>query len=140
MKQNLISMHGPLTFLLCLLCIDCLAQVRLQWARTYNDSANGEDNAAAIGLDRQGNVYVAGFGPGQFTPTDYTIVKYDSTGNHLWTRRHISPVSYTNYARSIAIDQQGNYYVTGTSSDSGFPGDYLTVKYDSMGHLLWERK
>ena len=40
-----------------------------------------------------------------------------------------------NTARAIAVDIDGNVYVTG---GSGAPtGDYATIKYDSDGHELW---
>ncbi len=39
------------------------------------------------------------------------------------------------YAQGIAIDTSGNVYVTGISFDS--TTNYLTVKYDSLGNILW---
>ncbi len=38
-------------------------------------------------------------------------------------------------SRAIAVDIAGNAYVTGASG-----GDYLTLKYDSDGNLLWEQR
>ena len=38
---------------------------------------------------------------------------------------------------AIVVDNAGNVYVTGESSDTDNRYDYATVKYDSNGHELW---
>ncbi len=40
------------------------------------------------------------------------------------------------YAYGIAIDNQGNIFVT-EGSYTGTHSSYLTVKYDSPGNILW---
>jgi len=48
----------------------------------------------------------------------------------LWAKTY----SNSNGAEAVAIDGSGNVYVTGVT---GFYTDYLTVKYDSSGNVLW---
>jgi len=57
------------------------------------------------------------------------------------TRYHCRGNSYSE-ANALAIDQQGNIYVTGRGDCDGNPRygdgyDYLTIKYNSKGKKLW---
>ncbi|UCG68659.1 MAG: SBBP repeat-containing protein, partial [Thermoplasmata archaeon] len=55
-----------------------------------------------------------------------------------WVAIYDGPRTGHDYARAIAVDSEGNIYVTGRSSaiyGTGF--DYVTIKYDSDGNQLW---
>ncbi len=46
-----------------------------------------------------------------------------------------------NIPKSSITDSEGNTYITGTSSNIDTPqGNMLTVKYDSNGNLIWEKR
>ena len=117
--------------------------VATDWARRYK-GPGGIDEAVAIGADAQGNVYVTGTSLSEIAfPYDFLTIKYSPDGRRLWTRRHHSPENYSNEATAMAVDRQGNVYVTGMSVRSETPyhlsSNYLTVKYNTDGQLLWER-
>jgi uncharacterized delta-60 repeat protein len=112
------------------------------WADTYAGSATGTDYGYALAVDQDGNAYVGGFGNGDNPATfDIFILKYDSTGNRVWTQRWTSPVaSYSAYAYSIAVDKQGNVFTTGFMSDGFTDGEFITLKYDSAGNFQWSAR
>jgi hypothetical protein len=113
----------------------------LLWVARYNGPANSVDVALAILLDGQGSVYVAGdsYGGSGFD-YDYAIVKYNSSGQLLWVRRYNGTGSREDRFSALAVDRQGNAYLTGSSFDSGVDWDFVTVKYDANGNQVWIRR
>ena len=113
----------------------------LLWVRTYNGSANGDDRATQIAIDNQGNIYVTGFSAGIGTgASDYTTIKYNTNGDSLWVQRYNGPGNSGDSATSLVIDALNNIYVTGYSGGSGTGNDYATIKYNSNGDLIWVRR
>ena len=104
------------------------------WVSGYN---NGIDEAKSIAVDSSGNVYVTGFSGGVGTDLDYSTVKYDSTGLEVWVRRYNGTENLGDIAYSIALDESGNVYVTGTCNGYAGLSDYATIKYSAAGRLIW---
>jgi uncharacterized delta-60 repeat protein len=102
---------------------------KLLWARS--------ENAKAIAVDGSGNVYITGGANG-----DYSTIKYDTNGTLLWGKTYKGPGNRTDYALAIAVDKSGNVYVTGQSLGSGSDNDYdyVTIKYNTNGTLLWTKR
>ena len=99
------------------------------WVARYNTLQNFWDEARSVIADPQGNVYVSGISkdrnpPG---PTGFNIatVKYDPDGNELWVARYNCLDGYSN---AMALDDNGNIYVTGHSWVSYTNNyDYTTI-------------
>jgi len=116
-----------------------------QWAARYNGPGNFDDDANAIAVDRNGNVYVTGTSmEGAFFPFPaYATVKYNCNGERQWVARYSGPGNLFDVANAIAVDSEGNVYVTGQSYGSGgslwskAPGDIATIKYNNKGEQLW---
>jgi uncharacterized delta-60 repeat protein len=108
------------------------------WERRYNGLGNGGDMAYAIDVDNSGNVYVTGYSRNG-TDSDYATIKYNSIGDTLWVRRYDGPGISSDLARALVVDNSGNVYVTGESSN-GTNMDYTTIKYNSNGDTLWVRR
>jgi hypothetical protein len=114
------------------------------WTNRYNGPQNAFDQANAVVVDRGGNVFVTGsslvFGG---TDYDYLTVAYSNTGLPLWTNRYNGPADRQDSPESIAVDGDGNVFVTGLSTGSSAGGDYLTIKYSSSvpppAHLDFQR-
>jgi hypothetical protein len=111
------------------------------WVRRYNGPDDVKDEATAIAVDAQGNVYVTGYSYGGLaTDYDYATIKYDTDGNRKWVRRYNSPGNDYDAAYAIAVDSQGNVYVTGFSFSSSVSVDFATIKYSPSGERLWVRR
>ena len=109
------------------------------WPQLYNGPGNEYDVPRDMTLDSNANVYVTGVSEGGGSWSgDYATIKYDTNGTLLWLARYDGPNGKWDEANSIAVDADGNVYVTGesavTSSGPDHVSDYATVKYDSDGN------
>ena len=107
------------------------------WVARYNGPGNGYDWASAVAVDSDGNVYVTGESPGSGTYSDYATIKYAAAGTLLWERRYNGPGNGDDCAYPLAVDSDGNVYVTGGSTGSSTSYDYATIKYDTNGIEEW---
>ena len=104
-----------------------------QWIK-HDSLFNGSDNVIAMDIDASGNVIIAC----DFT-YDILTVKYNSSGARQWRKTYVG-IGSTRYDRvsGMAVDPQENIYLTGTSYRTIGEEDFLTLKYDAAGNLLWE--
>jgi uncharacterized delta-60 repeat protein len=117
------------------------------WSREENGDADptgaaNPDEAVAIAVDAQGNVYVAGNSFSAARDLSYKVVKYDRDGNLKWTALTDANENSANPDNvfAMALDAAGNVYVTGIGydHDEGLD-DYMTVKYDgNSGQAVWK--
>ncbi|MBW8050117.1 MAG: T9SS type A sorting domain-containing protein [Cytophagales bacterium] len=139
----------------CLLpAANCFSQ-SLQWAFGMGDTS--DDLGFDIVLDGSGNIYVTGsfMGTLEFVPAldtlisagkeDIFLAKFDSSGSLIWARR--AGGDSTDEARSVALDDFGNIYITGNFSDTAYFGadtlianssawDIFLAKYDASGFFI----
>ncbi len=138
------------------------------WAKRMGGKLS--DIGMDVALDRAGNVYVFGrfFDTADFNSGSGILiggernvtgflVKYDATGNFLWTKNVGGKGNTNNYGISstaLALDALGNAYITGyfwgiANFDPG-PGvawlpssgaraidDIFIARYDSNGNYIW---
>jgi uncharacterized delta-60 repeat protein len=110
------------------------------WTSRYNGTGDSLDAAYAIAVDNSGNVYVTGRSMATNYGYDYVTIKYNSGGSQQWAPRYDGPVSSYDEACGIAVDGQGNVYVTGWSYGAGTYHDYATVKYNAAGSQRWSAR
>ena len=129
-----------------------------EWIKTYG--ALKDDFVIEMVSDFSGNAYVIGqfkntsiifgvdtlfnFGPN--TTYDIFITKFDALGEVVWAKGIGGPDS--DEGNSIALDSNGNLYVTGSFAASltidslnviGLGVDIFVAKYDTSGNLIWVR-
>jgi hypothetical protein len=125
-----------------------------QWHTFYGSATEDEGNSIAV--DGSGNVYVTGYsdtswgsplhGHSTGSNMDIMVLKLDSSGTLLWNTFYGS--ANTDEGKGIAVDGNGNIYVTGHSNTSwdspvapqhahtsGF--DIVVLKLDSSGTYQW---
>jgi uncharacterized delta-60 repeat protein len=114
------------------------------WTNVYNGPGNGIDEATAIFLDNNSNIYITGYQRGNSTGTDMVTIKYNSAGVIQWVNPYLSNINsdQTDRGNSIIVDASGNVYVTGqTDSDPTIVNndDYITIKYNASGVQQWSK-
>jgi hypothetical protein len=107
-----------------------------QWVARYDGLAHSSDRAFALGVDLDGNAYVAGYSEDDtVNGQDFTLVKYDSLGVQRWVAKYNGPASGTDEVKALALDWTGDVYVTGNSRGNDF--DIATIKYTPSGDIAW---
>ncbi|MBN2724290.1 MAG: SBBP repeat-containing protein [Deltaproteobacteria bacterium] len=115
------------------------------WGTQWGTSES--DVPYAVAVDTDGNIYVAGitFGDlyGQVGGMDVFLTKFDSSGNELWGTQW--GTTSNEIAEGLAIDADGNVYVTGRVYAADLYGqvggvDAFLTKLDSSGNELWGRQ
>ncbi len=122
------------------------APYEVTWARQLGTS--GWDEGMSVAVDSNGNAYICGYTDGSLDGNnaglgDSFLAKYDSSGTWLWTRQ--LGTSADEYSTSVAVDSNGNAYISGEtygSLDGNSAGgvDAFLAKYDGSGALLWTRQ
>jgi hypothetical protein len=151
--------------LLNFICIIAPSQVGFQWARKMGSTM--QDEGHGIAVDTLGNVYTTGFFEGtcDFDPgpavlnlvslgdRDIFISKLNASGNLVWAKR--IGKNGSDHSHSIAVDDSGNVYITGSFSGSAVdfdPGagvyplssagahDTYILKLDAAGNFAWVKQ
>jgi uncharacterized delta-60 repeat protein len=108
--------------------------------RTRAGADKANDVATAMVVDEHGNSYTTGYSKGKGTGYDFLTIKYDSNGNEVWAERLDGGSQGDDKPVAVQLDSKGNVYVTGSSQGGPADSDYLTVKYDADGKLLWKQR
>ena len=128
------------------------------WLWAKQAGGINDDYGWSISVDDNGNSYVTGyfgssatFGTATLTSSggsDIFVAKMDSNGNWLWAKKAGGTSEDKGY--SIALDDNGNSYVTGVFYGSATFGtatltssgnyDIFVAKLDSNGNWFWAKK
>jgi hypothetical protein len=102
------------------------------WTNFYDGTGNSYDSPVAIKLDSKGNVFLTGPSYGIYGP-DFATLAYSNDGSPLWTNRYSGPGLSMDQAMGLAIDDQDDVCVIGSSDSAG----YAIIKYSNAGLPLW---
>lgn len=108
----------------------------LQWVQTYQPSTyTTTASTKCILQDHAGNIVVGATSINQNDRSRiYTVVKYTTAGDSLWSRHYIAAPS-NSYITALAVDTGNNIYATGYSMNSS--NDFVTIKFNSSGVQQW---
>lgn len=113
------------------------------WSETflYPNSSASHSYGICLAVDPSGNVYVAGAGQESLTSDfDMALVKYDSTGQELWSV--LLGEAGDDAPSAIALVEGDTLlFLTGASSASNDTMDYLTFQLSAnSGDVIWEER
>jgi hypothetical protein len=104
------------------------------WTNRYNGAGNGDDFAVALAVDGNYHVVITGYSVRASSGVyDYATVAYSAAGQPLWTNRFGGATNDYNRATAMAVDANGNVFVTGYSSL--LPNHYTTVFLRGNGNV-----
>lgn len=112
----------------------------LGWVKRHNGEANGGDAVVSVKADASGNIYAAGYSDrGGSLKYDIMLAKYDAAGTQQYISYYNGAGVADNFATAMVIDEAANVYITGASISASSVRDsnYVTLKYNSAGTLLW---
>ena len=70
----------------------------------------------------------------------FTLPLFAQSVDTAWVRIYSGSGIGNDWVYGMAVDSSGNIYVTGQSLGNGTDYDCATIKYDSKGNTLWERR
>jgi hypothetical protein len=100
-----------------------------QWVNTFDDANHGNDEGDEMAIDASGNIYVTGYITTANDKADYYTIKYNGSGTEIWNIHNDGAAHLNDKAVNIAIDNNGDIVVTGTSETAPNTYQYCTVKY-----------
>jgi trimeric autotransporter adhesin len=102
-----------------------------------NTSANQNTRNNGVAVDSNGNAYITGYYYNTLGGNNIFISKYNSSGTIQWQRSLTT--ANGNYAQSIAVDSNGNAYITGGTYSSSSRPCIFVAKYNTNGAIQWQR-
>ncbi len=132
------QLYGDVNWLVCHMS----ATGALTWWQ--RNGGAGKDYVADAAMDGDGNLFVTGSGyTSDEDSFDYRTALYDTaTGGEAWVRLYdgsgeLGEDPKNDRPAAIAVDDDGNVYVTGSSGEIVTGMDATTVKYAPDGQQLW---
>lgn len=99
-----------------------------EWVRNYFNIQTKTNQSASIAIASDGGVIVAGTSQNDAGDLDYQVLKYKPNGDEAWRNRYGSANAGNDQLRGMAIDGNGNIFLTGSSE---------TVKFTGGGTFAW---
>jgi hypothetical protein len=99
------------------------------WTNNYPSIPSTVSVGTAIAVGPDNNVYVTGYSPGTNSGNDIVTIKYDNNGNQIWLQRYNGPGNGDDEGNAIAVDANGNVYVTGYETTAAGGTEMVVIKY-----------
>ncbi len=116
------------------------SQVSVVWSAFSGEPPEGA-KGLYLAVAPDGNIIQVGYTDAGGGDLDFYAAKYDTTGQVLWhTQFHnaSNPDAPLDYPRAMALDNDGNVYITGVSQTVSFLDiDWVTIRIDADGSFNW---
>jgi hypothetical protein len=99
------------------------------WGTFYPEPAIGVSVCTSITVDSANNCYVTGYSPLPKGTNNIVTIKYSPNGNQLWLQSYNGLNAGNDAGNAIAVDKNGNVYVTGYETLPGGGTGIVTIKY-----------
>jgi len=114
------------------------------WRERYSGGFSGSQQPRMMAVSPDGNVVIAGTGPGSDGHSDFETLKYSPEGLLLWAKRTSGAPSQTDVPEALVVADDGNIHVAGrrgrNSSKSPFATFLALDTLSSAGGTKWKRK
>ena len=110
------------------------------WEAREDGTPNLNAQGLAITAGSSGNVYVTGFITASGTNTDIIVIKYNSSGQTVWSKTINGTTNGEDKAWGIAVDNTDNVLITGYTNESATGFDTYTAKLDANGNIIWSSR
>ncbi len=111
------------------------------WKKFFNGTGNNTDEGKSMVVDAEQNVFVTGKSYyGSSNGFDIVTIKYDSIGTELWAENYNGSANGADAGVGVAVDEDGNIYVAGTTTNTTTAEDFQVIKYSAAGTKLWDKK
>ena len=112
----------------------------LLWAKTTGGTADSDDRAVDVVVNRRGYVFVTGFVTQSTGGKNWLTVKYKPSGATVWQASYKGSDQLDDQPMAMAIDIDRNVYVTGmvgSDQENKVRSDAVTIKYAGDGTVEW---
>ncbi|MBK9228578.1 MAG: SBBP repeat-containing protein [Ignavibacteria bacterium] len=108
------------------------------WQRSYD--GQHDDYPVSLVVDNLGNPIITCKSYNTITKLDFSIVKYDTSGQILYSTRLNTCTACDNYPAVSKIDTSGNLFAGGTTEEiEDGNSDFLLYKLTISGNVEWSR-
>ena len=124
----------------CILTKKINSEGKLKWKKKFVVSSKTIERGESVAIDSAGNVYVIGnYLYGHKINNDYFafVIKYDSSGNKLWTTDTHMKVDFFAHFADIIVDDDGFTYVCDICAPDY---EYILVKLSPDGEIVFAEK
>ncbi|MBX7131828.1 MAG: SBBP repeat-containing protein [Fimbriimonadaceae bacterium] len=110
------------------------------WIARYGYAGAGDDGGSDLILDPAGNVYVTGASP-RTANDEILLLKYNPAGIEQWVKRYVGSSGGVDSGRVLTVHPAtGDIFLSGYSLKTGQGYDFLTLRYNPAGTLLWSNR
>jgi Secretion system C-terminal sorting domain len=112
----------------------------LQWKRNFSGTGQDFDSGKDVKIDPLNNIYVIGRTKGISTAEDLTVLRYRPDGNLHWNFRYPSAGAFYDEGNALTINNNFEIFAGGYTFSTATNNDYLTLRLDTLGTMIWSTK